>query len=508
MDVWSGSISIEDQDSVINLEDVHLHISQPLSNLHVWANVKLKFHSFVDPTAVPLHLVAGPSLSVFTSNVSTEEWFNHQFLDDHLANDERNANGIPGWKYTGGQSDLGILLQVDGNIKTAPHGPLITELLLYAALPTKSKPLDPGILTPPRSSSPAIDQNRSNRSEDSPAETIQLYALPLISELDPDLVTAVRLASPPLQNDLHESARFLSCSLVDGSLIQNGQRKRRRLDSLFEDATHQVKRSKKRGGETIAKAMASISKEPSRRQETTSTFPEIDSHVSSATLVTTSVKSKHPRNFGLSRAHSLGSLRDLAEIRPPSRSSAVPVRRSTLNRVTSSSCFEGNPPTTEESNGVEQRNKSTLSRIVMAGMRMYGLQQRKKPNRSRAASELLLSDGSILDAGGPLPDCKDEYKLVYHQTYKAASFVFRRHIAITTLGQGVMRDVVDRFLEMFCVDPVSTTQDLQTTQHGFGDGPNMEHSPFDSASALPGDEIPSTCIVTPGNVLCKKFNDI
>jgi hypothetical protein len=83
----------------------------------------------------------------------------------------------------------------------------------------------------------------------------------------------------------------------------------------------------------------------------------------------------------------------------------------------------------------ESRNKEALSRVVMAAMRMHGMQQRKK-NRSRRAS---VAPG-VEDSQEPIAKTAaeeavkdEEYKLMYHQTYKGAAFAFvsSRSLAIT-----------------------------------------------------------------------------
>jgi hypothetical protein len=87
-------------------------------------------------------------------------------------------------------------------------------------------------------------------------------------------------------------------------------------------------------------------------------------------------------------------------------------------------------PIQPEEPTVETRNKEALSKVVMAAMRMHGLQQRKK-NRSRRGS---IAPGA--EDPGPISEefaaeeaAKDEeYKLIYHQTYKGAALAFVRHL--------------------------------------------------------------------------------
>ena len=137
---------------------------------------------------------------------------------------------------------------------------------------------------------------------------------------------------------------------------------------------------------------------------------------------------------------------------------------------------------------------------------MYGLQQRKKQAySSRATSEApSLSAGFAPGAGqsqfggqgqqgqSQVPTEKeeeDEYKLIYHQTYKACAFVFRKQFALAALGQEVLRDTVDKFLALFCSPPVldlaAGTEMTESTTCGEG---NMGMV-FDRPSAAGAKEV-------------------
>jgi hypothetical protein len=83
----------------------------------------------------------------------------------------------------------------------------------------------------------------------------------------------------------------------------------------------------------------------------------------------------------------------------------------------------------EEEPTTSSRNKEALSRVVMAALRMHGLQQRKK-NRSRRESIAPgAEDGRDVDAETAAEDAAkdEEYKGMYHQTYKGAAFAFVSH---------------------------------------------------------------------------------
>lgn len=115
---------------------------------------------------------------------------------------------------------------------------------------------------------------------------------------------------------------------------------------------------------------------------------------------------------------------------------------------------------------MEQRNKDALSRIILAGMRLYGLQQKKKPSKSRAASEVPSQAATPDVVAKASAEEVDEYKLVYHQTLKGAAFALRRDLAATLVPPAVMREVADKLLAIFCSDPLSELNGLPV--QGFG----------------------------------------
>jgi hypothetical protein len=97
----------------------------------------------------------------------------------------------------------------------------------------------------------------------------------------------------------------------------------------------------------------------------------------------------------------------------------------------------------------------------MAGLRLYGLQQsRRKHGHARRTSEVQLQSQSNVESAVLQQEdaAKDEeYKLIYHQTYKGAVFAFRKVIATEPLFSNptLVQDTVDRLLAIFCIDPMA-----------------------------------------------------
>ena len=388
---------------------------------------------------------------------------------------------------------MGVLLRVEGDMVASQNGRRVTELLVYAAIPGDVQSDEIGMLTPPRSSSPAADSDLPETGDSSQVKTARLYALPLSSDLYFHLNSAHGPRSPPADDLAEGFGRFIPDPTVHGNAEQSSQWKRQRLDSLFEDATQQRKRTKTRGGENVAKAMASLDRARKGNQaNTTGTIKSVESGSNSPIWMAPS-KPGHPRNLGITRTQSLGSLRELDQTRPSSRGSITALKRSSLHRVASVGAIKSSSPVPEAVNSIEQQNKNALARVVMAGMRMYGLQQKKKTHNPRAASEVPSSTPHDPLSATPT-EGKDEYKLVYHQTYKTVSFALRRQISVTGISQDVMRDMVDQSLELFCVDPM---QKVNISQDSFGTGTQVEQNVFDSPSDISGSQKSPACHITP-----------
>ena len=116
----------------------------------------------------------------------------------------------------------------------------------------------------------------------------------------------------------------------------------------------------------------------------------------------------------------------------------------------------------------------------MAGMRLYGLQQRKRTSKSRAVSEVPSQTANLDPPLNSALEDVDEYKLVYHQTFKGCCFALREHFAKSTVNQAVMREVADKLLAIFCSDPLAAFVD--NPGDGFGRDVKEEDSPFAPAS--------------------------
>ncbi|KAI9879650.1 MAG: hypothetical protein M1830_003702 [Pleopsidium flavum] len=491
MDICITDIALPESDRV--LSDIRLHSPRPSNGPILPPKFRLCFLSYVDPTLIPLYLAAGPCLDVWTENEDTEQYFEEILLCN---SDEDTA--MPWWRAHLAQSNIGILVQVDDlQEEHKDNGqqarPRVTELLIYGTISNTSP--QPNFLTPPASSSPGPEQ--SHNVQDCGSREVRVHALPLSSDLlyrgDQKMESQADSTplSPTRETPGSPTAYFLPPLYPQPSAGPTSARKRQRVATLFDDAAQRNKKARRKGGESVSKAMASIEGSQSQAQKgpLSCISRQRDDSKKTAKInvedelgLSIGDQERRPLSWRgeLSRSSSISSIQENGSGRPSSRKGALAEgKRSSLHRATSILTANNGSLVPEEEKTVEQRNKDTLSRIIMAGMRLYGLQQRKRTSKSRAVSEAP-SQFAIPDVVSKPAEDSDEYKLIYHQTFKGASFALRQHITTSLVKQVVMREVADKLLAIFCADPLSECTDAPN--HGFGGDGKTETSPFAPAS--------------------------
>jgi len=364
----------------------------------------LRFLATVETAKIPLYLAAGPSLDVWTTCEATEAWFESILLSKPAAPTEETASEGVWWTLARSQSPIGILVQVES---TGEEGNIsrVTELLFYGTI---AAPPAAGLPTPP-SSSPEHDHAEARQLPE-----LRVHALPLSSHLlYQQAATDISPASPaPTDKDAaHVEARFIARKGETQQAPESPKRKR----DIFEEATIAHKKARGKGGAGIAAIAARGSESQSslghRKSFSGDTRPSAEFRPSSA-----NGPLSRPTSRQLSRSPSISS-----DTRPLSRKGVQDgqTKRSNLSRVATVS-LQVEEPTTES------RNKEALSRVVMAAMRMHGWQQRKK-NRSCRASVAPGAEESPevgVETAAEEAAKDEEYKLMYHQTYKGAAFAF------------------------------------------------------------------------------------
>ena len=443
---------MEKLDELTNvLADVELWSSGAPDRSLIERNAKLHLLSLVHVPSIPLYLIAGPTLEVSTDNDASATWLAGSILDNQGQHSQYDASCEQWWEKLGKQSDQGILLKIEHDEGATEGRRIATELLLYAAVYSKSV----GLPTPPASSSPA-PTSESLEPLPNGQRVIKFYALPLSSKIFDRVADFAGIVTPPPEDPKYSKpACFLPYGWHRSQGEQKVHQKRQSLSALFDDASQKRRKLKGRGGESVAQVMAGIHCPISQNAYSQDTACEKEQQpVRSA---------QEPRvGKGLSRRSSTMSNTEPDLTRAAPRPGALANgKRSSLHRVESALSPRDSPALSELDDSISNQNKAALSKIVMAGMRLYGLQQKKRK------SERDQTSGDRADLPGE-PEAEDEYKLVYHQTLKAATFALRKQFSDQVIAQIALRDVVDRFLDLFCIDPMVSTNGANGDMTGFG----------------------------------------
>ena len=452
---WSGNISIDDpaiciqgnsrpsnilQCSYTPTEhhtDVQIWAANPSTPILISQNAKLQFLSLVEVARIPLYLAAGPSYIVSTTNEATTRWLTKALLDYEESDLDRVASRKPWWTYPGMQSDKGVLLMVEaGNEEEHGIQNVVTEMLFFAAVAKSS----PDLPTSP-ASSPAFCAGDLNDALNQNGKSIKVFALPICSNVIGLVKDSMKIWSPNSQDS--PSARqacFLPYTDDPARITRLAPQKRQSISTLFEDATQKRRKLKGRGGESISQTMAGIDRLPSQhgmREKQDAPQPQ----------------QNDVRRKSLSQASSVTPVYGPEASRPPSRSGLLGNgKRSSLHRTESVNLLHNSPTLPDANGSYEQQNRAAMTKVLMAAMRLHGIQQKKRP---QSQSEPPNKVTSHTTKNNIATEVEDEYKLVYHQTFKAAMFTFRKHLNAYLISQETMRDVVDRLLVMFCTDPMT-----------------------------------------------------
>jgi hypothetical protein len=203
-------------------------------------------------------------------------------------------------------------------------------------------------------------------------------------------------------------------------------RKRKTADEAFDEANERRKKARRKGGQGVAAAAA----------------PRSDKQIPSL---------QHRRSTSASQMAPL-------QTRPLSRSPSIASSRpATANRPSALSNVE-NSASLEQGPAIEGKNKDAISRIVMTGMRLYGLVQGKKrnPRDTSSAPSPAVENGSESIEAQRQSD--EEYRLIYHQVFKSTCVAFRAAIRSMNLQPFSIqvREVVDQLLVIFCTNPLES----------------------------------------------------
>ncbi|KAH9878713.1 hypothetical protein IAQ61_001987 [Plenodomus lingam] len=420
-DVWSGDILLPDgraiADVVLSAQNV---ASTPVIPVGIAC---LRFLSTVDTARIPLYLAAGPSLDVWTSSEATEEWFESILLSKPASAVESSDDAAADewWNLARSQAPIGILVQVQdaGEDRNTSR---VTEILFYGTI----APPDHGDL-PTSSTSTHLLVGQ--------LPELRVHALPLSSNL---------LHTQDVDISNHTEPQFLPPLRAQVRPPTSPKRKR----DLFEEATIANRKVRGKGGQGIA-AIAARGHESQQSYQSRRSL-SMDwkaTSISDHRSVSANGSLSRPASRQLSRSSSLTSDRPASRKGQPD----AHAKRSNLSLVATIP-LQPEEPTTES------RNKEALSKVVMAAMRMHGLQQKKARSRRASLAPGLQQNEQLSEEAAAEESARDdEYKLIYHQTYKGAALALRKHIVHKPLHAQPdrLRDVVEKLLSIFLTDPLA-----------------------------------------------------
>lgn len=370
------------------------------------------------------------------------------------------------------QCPVGLLISVEGSIKTT--GTTTTSLLVYGVLCSARSCARPP--TPPHSS-PFEILDHSSISQQAPYE-LRIYAAPLSTSR---LTQAQAYPSPPPSDSDQPSASPRYAEFLPDT--SSPSPKRKRVATLFEVAAQHHRRVRQQGGEAVSQLMAPsrplsssqnlqtlrIKREP---DDDTPSLPSLDRIVSHRSRSVSIGAGLH--RPGSVRGRATPGLNADPQKRAPTPN---PFLDSGSRRATQS--FQGQGPSSlsvseekpvsvpgspaKDPDTVIAENKNLIIRTVLTCMRLYGFHRANmrsasmgKPPGAGAEPEPDLPGTTpapeALRAETPAPGSTpddDEFKAMYHATYKAAAFALRRYLKQMP---GLTPAVLEKEKAMTCID--------------------------------------------------------
>ncbi|KAK2742985.1 hypothetical protein FQN55_007615 [Onygenales sp. PD_40] len=476
MEIWSGSIT--GISGLSQSKGISLISPSPNGQCDLPKDAKLSIRSFVNPALVPYYARTGPALEVHIRDIESVEWWRSRLLSSILDDSDELDEPQPL------QCPTGLLLAVEAS----PNGSRnVTDILVYGVL---SLPMDSKRPpTPPPSSSPSFPYPEPDRETTSPQRELRLYAVTLCSTL---ITKAQSLPSPPpspTPASLAEQEPFAEF-LPD---LHSPSPKRKRMASLFEAATEYHKKVRRKGGEAVAQLMARSSSSSASRLGNAS-FTKIKKEPDTGVDM---LKAHKPRTLSISRLTGamarqpspgpLAHIRGSNTARPRTSSMSNSRRSTPVPSIKDPALAQtgGRPMSSSQQNTATSpseiiaTNKALLIRTILTCMRLYGYHRTTKsttnPSKrgvadpeldppvvlgpmaeSQPLSNSRPSTATTLLAQSTPPDSDEDedFKAMYHATYRAASFALRRYLKDVPPCAGASLPVVDEDAQSAVSDSV------------------------------------------------------
>lgn len=422
----------------------------------------------MNPALIPLHARAGPNLELHTSHPGTSQWLQGKLTGAIWLNGGEIA------LHQSLQCPVGLLVSVDGST-SKKTGSVTSDLLIYGILSNPVSGTRPP--TPPRSS-PSNTNGNASGTPGRPYE-LRIYAAPLSTSL---LTQAQAFPSPPPSSDgerISVQAEFLPD-------ISSPSPKRKRVATLFEVAAQHHRRVRQRGGEAVSQLMAPsrplsssqnlqslrIKREP---DDEPPSFPPLD-RLAARRSRSVSIGANLQRSGSLRGHRAAQGLhadpqKQTAGSNPfldsnSRRGSQQAQHQSALSASVDekSSSTPNSPPKNIES--IVAENKNVVIRTILTCMRLYGFHRSStRLSAGRPVSRGPVEPDPETSAATPVPEGlraetsapaiaadDDDFKVMYHMTYKAASFALRKYLKESAAGPGSTPLILEKGKAMTCID--------------------------------------------------------
>lgn len=341
-------------------------------------------------------------------------------------------------KFQSIQGPVGLLVGVEGTSRKA-SGSSTSELLVYGVLSTTTSfgPISSSLGYPENNQEPVIRQE------------LRIYASPLSGSIISKAQKIVPLPekSDSLAGDHEQIAQFLPD-------LRSPSPKRKRMASLFDSVTDH-----KRMRQSYSQPTQPLQSLRIKRECEEPSLPALDRIVSQR-----------------SRSFSIGANLKSAESRPSSargyargtvsrKNTPTPFIESSLKREQSPGLFssdtkqESSAETPKDAETILSENKNTITRTIMTCMRLYGYNRPKTSKNTEDKFQGDEKDPRIVTADSTE---EDEFKAMYHATYRASTFALRKYLKEPVPNnEGVKvpppllekknaMGYIDEFLRLFC----------------------------------------------------------
>ncbi|KAL4759919.1 uncharacterized protein BDW70DRAFT_151268 [Aspergillus foveolatus] len=458
MNIWSGAIALADQSL---LQDLQLIDRSASWQSDILKSSTLGFKFFVNPALIPFYARVGPNLELHTSNPETSRWLKHKLLANTLLEEDDEVD-----LFQTIQCPVGFLLDLNGATRPRASGPSTTDLLVYGILSTTTSYARPP--TPPILSSSKSEGAVSGATK----QELRIYATP-ISEL-----LATRAQVLPGRGD----SEAITGHEQYGQFLPNIHPlspKRKRVENLFESVAQHHKRVRHKGGEAVSQLMAQSISQPSVqlqnyriKREPEESGLLILSKIAPHRSRSLSISSNQNQNKPLSRPNSswgrASQLSSKGATSASGLSTEAPAQRGSVSTPYSLSP-EGREPPSEKKTAeiIISDNKNLIIRTILTCMRLYGFNRTARPASFKTLSHNdvvpphiegrdthVPGDSMNLPASSTAGE-EDEFKAMYHATYRASTFALRKYLREPVVGDDVSRltpPILEKGKAMICID--------------------------------------------------------